>query len=894
MEKFLTYATKEILASYSIKDLHLLTVIVPSERSKWHLRNCFKDAIGEAVLFPEFKTIQNYFNSISKLSTISSLEASLMLYEQALKLDKDLNYNEFQNQSSTLLKNFNEVERNMIDHQKLFQELDNITGIDDWSLNDKNLSKNQNNFVSLFKKTGELYKIFKKRLIEKKKGTGGLITRTIAENPKDYFPSNKKICFLGLNALSKSEETIVNYLTKNNSSKIIVDVDEFYTMNEDHEAGFFYRKHFTKHYNKPSKKILNHPKKINIYSSFSSNQQINIAENIVKNSTKNFTFILMDENLGPLLYQKLLKNEKSINYSSGLKIKYFESNKLIRFLLETNPIFGKNKISFQWMEELVNFSEIGNTVSKKEIKNLFIEKQKHAFEINSLKLKKHHPNLDLIITCLEELQSSLPSEVPKKITQLINIVEKIYNKSKNDILSLDKIKETILKITDELKNYKIELNSSQFLKLFLKEINGLSVVIKGENDARIQIIGLLESRTLDYENVVFISCNEEFLPSKANSIDLFPEDLKKFFGIPSIYEREALSAYYFFRNFHYSKNINLLFVKGDDKGLTYNEPSRYIRQIEKELGEKENFKIKHHHIKMDITQKVHEVNNSEKTKEILIKWMQEGISPSSVQKYCTCPLDFYFKYVLKIKEKKKINQHLEPSEWGIGIHKTLEVLFYKGRKINIHEIKKIKTELNQCMEDTFDQIFVDKRFINGKNALIYHHFKKCIENLLDKEILEINSFGEYKILETENELISYHPYTNEKSINKIKFLGHVDRIDSTDQGIRLIDYKTGMVLQKDLNIYDYNQLTKKHKALQLFFYALLWNNSQEKTDDLTCQIISLKNTYQPKLNLTFKKNDTINNELVSNYSNWLINFVEEIKNTEVFNHRIDSSYCEIC
>ena len=894
MEKFLTYATKEILTSYSNKDLHLLTVIVPSERSKWHLRNCFKDAVGEAVLFPEFKTIQNYFNSISKLSPISNIEASLMLYEQALKLDKDLNYNEFQNQSSTLLKNFNEVERNMIDHQKLFQELDNITGIDDWSLNDKNLSKNQNNLVSLFKKTGKLYKIFKKILIEKKKGTGGLITRTIAENPKDYFPSNKKICFIGLNALSKSEETIVNYLTKNNSSKIIVDVDEFYATNEDHEAGFFYRKHFTKHYNKPSKKILNHPKEINIYSSFSSNQQINIAENIVKNSTKNFTFILMDENLGPLLYQKLLKNEKSINYSSGLKIKYFESNKLIRFLLETNPIFGKNKISFKWMEALVNFSEIGNTVSKKEIKNLFIEKQKHAFEINSLKLKKHHPNLDLIITCLEELQNSLPSEVPKKITNLINIVEKIYNKSKNDILSLNKIKETILKITDELKNYKIELNSSQFLKLFLKEINGLSVVINGENDARIQIIGLLESRTLDYENVVFISCNEEFLPSKANSIDLFPEDLKKFFGIPSIYEREALSAYYFFRNFHYSKNINLLFVKGDDKGLTYNEPSRYIRQIEKELGEKKNFKIKHHHIKMDITQKVHEVQNSEKTKEILLKWMEEGISPSSVQKYCTCPLDFYFKYVLKIKEKKKINQHLEPSDWGIGIHKTLENLFYKGRKIDIHEIKKIKTELTHCMEDTFDQIFIDKRFINGKNALIYHHFKKCIENLLDKEIPEINSFGEYKILETENELISYHPYTKEKSINKIKFLGLVDRIDSTDQGIRLIDYKTGMVLKKDLNIYDFDQLTKKHKALQLFFYALLWNNSQEKTDNLTCQIISLKNTYQPKLNLTFKKSDSINNELVSNYSNWLINFVEEIKNTEVFNHRIDSSYCEIC
>ena len=141
------------------------------------------------------------------------------------------------------------------------------------------------------------------------------------------------------------------------------------------------------------------------------------------------------------------------------------------------------------------------------------------------------------------------------------------------------------------------------------------------------------------------------------------------------------------------------------------------------------------------------------------------------------------------------------------------------------------------MEDTFDQIFVDKRFINGKDALIYHHYKKCIENLLDKEIPEINLFGGYKILETENKLISNSLSSLEKSTNKIKFLGYVDRIDSTDQGIRLIDYKTGMVLQNDLNISDFSQLTKKHKALQLFFYALLWNNSNIKTENLTCQII---------------------------------------------------------
>ena len=134
----------------------------------------------------EFKTIQNYFNSISNLSPISNIEASLMLYEQALKLDEELNYNEFQNQSATLLKNFNDVERNMIDHQKLFQELDNITGIDDWSLNDKNLSINQKNFISQFQKTGELYEIFKKRLLEKKKGTCVVVVTIVSQSKAKF------------------------------------------------------------------------------------------------------------------------------------------------------------------------------------------------------------------------------------------------------------------------------------------------------------------------------------------------------------------------------------------------------------------------------------------------------------------------------------------------------------------------------------------------------------------------------------------------------------------------------------------------------------------------------------------------------------------------------------
>ena len=137
-----------------------------------------------------------------------------------VQLDRNINFKEFQNQSNNLLTSFNDVERNLINHKTLFNELNNITEIDQWSLNEKNLSVNQQNFIFQFKKTGQLFKAFKKTLIKNRKGTSGFINREIAENPIEFLDNKKNIYFLGLNALSKSEEAIINYLQKNNARVI--------------------------------------------------------------------------------------------------------------------------------------------------------------------------------------------------------------------------------------------------------------------------------------------------------------------------------------------------------------------------------------------------------------------------------------------------------------------------------------------------------------------------------------------------------------------------------------------------------------------------------------------------------------------------------------------------
>ena len=162
--------------------------------------------------------------------------------------------------------------------------------------------------------------------------------------------------------------------------------------------------------------------------------------------------------------------------------------------------------------------------------------------------------------------------------------------NQKEIHSIQLSKDVCQEVGHLIEKYKLNLNQQDFIKLFLNEVGNRSIVVHGENDSEIQILGLLESRIIDYENIIFLSCNEEFLPTKSNSEDMFPDDLKKYLGIPSGYEKEAISAYYFYRCFHYAKNIDLIYVKGDGKGLNYNEPSRYIRQVEKELGDLKNIK----------------------------------------------------------------------------------------------------------------------------------------------------------------------------------------------------------------------------------------------------------------------------------------------------------------
>ena len=215
--------------------------------------------------------------------------------------------------------------------------------------------------------------------------------------------------------------------------------------------------------------------------------------------------------------------------------------------------------------------------------------------------------------------------------------------------------------------------------------------------------------------------------------------------------------------------------------------------------------------------------------------------------------------------------------------------------IDSDKLKKMLNILDKFMDNEFYKIFDDKRYLKGKNGLIYYHYKKCIENFIRTEISDVKNFGSYRILELEKELSYETKIQINGSLKNIKFKGIIDRIDSTASGIRLVDYKSGLVRPNELALSSIEQVQKRDKASQLLFYAMLFTENFKSNKSISGQIISIKNTKQHKLNLTIDKKDNISNENLVSFYNLIEDFILKINSKDmVYRHNSESKYCQWC
>ena len=904
MESFISETLNDILKT--TKSFENVVFILPSQRAGVFVKQQLKDKISAGFL-PKILNIEQFIEEVSEVKKADSIQLLFHFYtiykEQQPNPDS---FDVFSSWAFTVLQDFNEIDQHLITAKDIFIYLRDIERLKKWSVKgtfkETDLIKNHTSFIE---KLSEYYTAFYQFLITKKIGYQGLMYREATKKIAAFSEKNqtKKFFFIGFNALNKAEEFLFQKMLENGNSEIYWDIDiAFFEGN--HQAGNFVRKYKNewKYYEKNDLKSLGNSfqteKNIEVIGASKNITQLKYAGELLK-KFPNFTnaaLVLADETLLPIALNSLPKEVSSVNITMGYPIKNIPTTSLIfsifqlfisqQKLQKTDPnLFYYKDVLALFKHPLIHqllakensklINEIVNNIADEN--NMFISL--HQIK-NYLKGSKSGEVLATIFNSF-----STVSEFLTRIISLINALKENVNELEKEYLF------RFFTAFTQLQNLHTEFGYFQDLKTLYQFFNQVIIAetlsFQGEPLQGLQLMGMLETRVLDFENVIITSVNEGILPGNSAQNSFIPFDVKVEFGLPTYREKDAIFSYHFFRLLQRAKNIFLLYNTEHDS-FGSGEKSRFVKQLEilrsdvitktispKVVTEKKELK---------------EIKKTERTQIKLRELAEKGISPSAFTNYLVNPIAFYKQKVLKINEFQDVEETVAFNTLGNVVHDTLDELYsiFKNRFLVEEDISEMQKKSKGLVEKYFTKHFKSGDLKTGKNRLIFEVANRFVENFLSKEkTLLKDKTNKLKIIDTEPNLsakikIDGIPFP-------IKIHGKIDRIDELNGVTRIIDYKTGMVDHLNLKVTDFENITelKYHKAIQVLLYCFLFteNTNFDFSTPLETGIFSFKNLNKGFLKVNFSESRTSENNITQEK---LTEFMEVVKTVllEIYNQEI--------
>lgn len=428
------------------------------------------------------------------------------------------------------------------------------------------------------------------------------------------------------------------------------------------------------------------------------------------------------------------------------------------------------------------------------------------------------------------------------------------------------------------------------LSLFSELTASTTLDFEGNAYNGLQVMGVLETRVLDFENVIITSVNEGIFPSGKSNASFITYDLKQQFKLPLFSEKDAIYTYHFYRLLHRAKNVTLLY-NNHSEGINTGEKSRFIRQLEIDTVPTHTIEKRILSPKVQIIkQNFRQIKKTEAVLQRIEEIALKGFSPSALTSYIRNPLDFYFQKILKLGEIEEVEETIAANTLGTIVHDTLEA-FYKPLEnsfLSKEVLLEMKERIHKQVTSEFKNTFRGGTFSKGKNLIVFEVAKRYVSNFIDREIAEIEAGKQIKILKIETDLTLEIPIPE---LNfPVKIHGKVDRVDEYNGQLRIIDYKTGMVSQGDVEIIDWNDLNQDYKfskAFQILTYALMMNQEMP-INNAEAGIISFKNLGSGFLKFGVKekagsknKSQAITNETLENFTVELKKLILEICNPNI-------------
>ena len=934
---FITEIANYIKENYDLSK-ESLTIIFPNKRAALKLRTELINSKFETnIWLPQILSIQEAMCSWSGIQLLDNIDIIFELIKIVNKAEKIFS-NDIYGLASQMLKDFDEIDQYAVNAKNLFQNTKDAKEIDLQFLNEDYVIDRKH--IEFFASLNEYYESLRKVLLENKSGYYGLITRHIYDSDIDNLREmvgNRKIIFAGFNAMTKTEEGIIVRLIQENIATLLWDLDEYYFNDVRQEAGIFAREFFERNKNIQSiqrnfigNKLVTDKKNIDIIGASGAVIQTNALQLELHNESKdndNEVIVLSDESmLIPVLNSIPSGKSEEMQVTMGFPYSTSILNQFLQhlFVFQKN-IRNNNKGIYFWsLVRLLNSELIKIIFTKEELKHLFNWKneniKKSAYYISTEdfeSLKEHHDIYDFL--CLISKKWNSNTDCISSIKSLLKaIYKKVKINDKTNFISnqISVAGRIINKIEKLLNKYEDIIQIADIENLYRQSSSEMTINLKGDYGG-LQIMGLLETRNLDFKTVHILSVNEGILPQSKNASSLIPFDLRKHYGLPTYNNKQAVYAYHFYRLLQNAENIKIYYNTLAD-GMGEGESSRFIKQIIHEMPSKNpnaNIKEKIYKSPSNKNKEIEKIE-AKKTDEVYDKIIKKlsfvsedkksGLSPTSISCYLKCPLKFYLKYIEKINDD--IPQELIQSNViGTIIHAALENL-YKYFGSDDITLEKYQEIYDKHFNDALKKALADNNFPNGLphsgfNYLSSKMMDKMIENFIKQEIKFLKANKTMKIIGLEENLFA-SIYVPEHKTN-VNLTGNADRIDQVGNTIRIIDYKSGSVNDSDVvikkNVNELKDLSEK--SLQLLIYKYLYKKAHNNiaADDIEPGIIGLRKISKGVFSLSNNSSLFIGENLIEDFESKLSAIYNEIldkdipfRQTEDENKCLNCSFVDIC
>ncbi len=892
--KFFLEQVVEKIASQKLSD-HVVFVL-PSRRAGIFLKESWiRFFEGDATWLPEIITIEEFMETVSGLKQLDTTTLFFEFYQAYTQTNHTPEpFESFLKWIPTVIADCNDIDRNVIETTKFFDYITSIERMDHWEPQDLDYETDLIKERLLFwKQIEKMYHRVHQNLKKRSLGYQGMVFRSAYENLEFYIKKNTKqhFVFAGFNALTKAEERIIQYLKAEGRASVFWDADDYYLNDITQEAGTFLReiKKWTLYDREPFsfvEKILSEKKNIHVIGTPKQVGQVKLAGTLLQSLTEkkevltNTAYVLADENLLEPALNALPDSIEKINVTMGYPLRNIPLSHFFSSLVRLHVNYAKfNQKAFHY-EDVLTFLKNSYTDYLLENRLTVIEdlvEQNNVF-IAAETLENVSP---IFHTLFSDIENRTPFQLIERIKSIISYL------SKNSSLKENALEmEYLFRFATLWENLGILVQQFSFVTdykvlqiiynqiLFHETLSFYGEPLKG-----LQLMGMLETRLLDFKNVIVTSVNEGILPRGRTENTFIPFDVRKNIGLPTFQENDAIFAYHFYRLIQRAENVYLIYNTENDEYGT-GEKSRFLTQLEVELP----YAVKHHIAAESTREKVVEPLRIEKSPEMmqtLAEIAEKGFSPSALNSYIRNPLIFYYQNVLKLQDVEEIEETIDAKTLGITIHNSLEELYqpYLNEVLTVEILQKMQKQLEKVLQYHFTEVYKNGDYSKGKNLLIYQVAKRFVYNFLQYEKEEISRGNEIVVKQLEIELKA--PFDLDGRTVNIR--GFADRIDQYNGVTRVIDYKTGVAESGKLKLKDFEEIivSKDYdKALQLLLYVYMYHD-QFQEDKVSAGIISFRKLKEGVMLLNINQNTVLSKEDLEDFKPELKKLLQEILNEQI-------------